>query len=119
MRRMTLLAGCGLLYLLLAGRDARAQTPEPPEAPESVAVYSITDQMLEVRWSSSDFAATTGYKVQWKSGDEEYDPARQVWVDPKWYTGCTTEPLRYCPSKAVTRAQMATFLTRALDLAQP
>ena len=31
--------------------------------------------------------------------------------------GCATEPLRYCPDSPVTRAQMATFLTRALDLA--
>ena len=30
--------------------------------------------------------------------------------------GCTTEPLRYCPGQSVTRAQMATFLARALGL---
>ena len=30
--------------------------------------------------------------------------------------GCKTEPLNYCPSKSVTRAQMATFLARALGL---
>ena len=30
--------------------------------------------------------------------------------------GCTTDPLRYCPKKAVTRGQMATFLARALGL---
>ena len=30
--------------------------------------------------------------------------------------GCASEPLRYCPDKPVTRAQMATFLTRALKL---
>ena len=30
--------------------------------------------------------------------------------------GCATGPLRYCPQQAVTRAQMATFLTRAFDL---
>ena len=30
--------------------------------------------------------------------------------------GCATNPLRYCPKKAVTRAQMATFLARALGL---
>ena len=30
--------------------------------------------------------------------------------------GCLTEPLRYCPDESVTRAQMATFLVRALDL---
>ena len=29
-------------------------------------------------------------------------------------SGCRTEPLRYCPSRATTRAQMATFLVRAL-----
>ena len=30
--------------------------------------------------------------------------------------GCTTEPLQYCPDRPVTRAQMATFLARALNL---
>ena len=30
--------------------------------------------------------------------------------------GCKTEPLRYCPEQPVTRAQMATFLSRALGL---
>ena len=31
-------------------------------------------------------------------------------------TGCTQDPLAYCPSNPVTRAQMATFLARALEL---
>ena len=30
--------------------------------------------------------------------------------------GCETEPLQYCPHDPVTRAQMASFLVRALDL---
>ena len=30
--------------------------------------------------------------------------------------GCATDPLRYCPEKSVTRAQMASFLTRAFGL---
>ena len=30
--------------------------------------------------------------------------------------GCDTDPLRYCPEQAVTRAQMAAFLVRAIDL---
>ena len=34
-------------------------------------------------------------------------------------TGCAQQPLRYCPSQPVTRAHMATFLTRALDLTTP
>ena len=31
--------------------------------------------------------------------------------------GCATEPARYCPSTDTTRAQMATFLARALGIA--
>ena len=31
-------------------------------------------------------------------------------------SGCGTGPARFCPSDSVTRAQMATFLTRAFDL---
>ena len=30
--------------------------------------------------------------------------------------GCKTDPVRYCPDRPVTRAHMATFLVRALDL---
>ena len=30
--------------------------------------------------------------------------------------GCATEPLRYCPDRPVTRAQMATFIARALSI---
>ena len=32
--------------------------------------------------------------------------------------GCKREPLRYCPDRPVTRAQMATFLVRAFNLAE-
>ncbi|MYH42447.1 MAG: S-layer homology domain-containing protein [Acidimicrobiaceae bacterium] len=34
-------------------------------------------------------------------------------------TGCSTQPPRYCPNQPVTRAQMATFLARALNLQPP
>ena len=30
--------------------------------------------------------------------------------------GCQTEPARYCPDREVTRAEMATFLARSLDM---
>ena len=30
--------------------------------------------------------------------------------------GCSSEPLRFCPDDPVTRAEMATFLVRALNL---
>ncbi len=33
--------------------------------------------------------------------------------------GCATGPARYCPSDSVTRGQMATFLTRAIERGQP
>jgi len=32
--------------------------------------------------------------------------------------GCVSEPLQYCPDKPVTRAEMATFLARALGLVE-
>ena len=32
--------------------------------------------------------------------------------------GCATDPLRYCPDRSVTRAQMATFLARTLGLVE-
>ena len=36
--------------------------------------------------------------------------------DRKITIGCKLDPLRYCPDRPVTRAQMASFLVRALDL---
>ena len=33
--------------------------------------------------------------------------------------GCRQVPLRYCPDSPVTRAQMASFLVRALNLPTP
>ena len=43
-----------------------------------------------------------------------------VWLAESGITvGCSQEPLRYCPDRSVTRAQMASFLARALDLETP
>ena len=33
--------------------------------------------------------------------------------------GCATNPLRYCPSNAVSRAEMAAFIVRAWNLPLP
>ena len=33
--------------------------------------------------------------------------------------GCNSDPLRYCPNDSITRAEMASFLVRALDLPTP
>ena len=67
--------------LLAITLEAFAQT-QVPDAPTSVAVYSIESQKLEVRWSSSDAASTNSFKVQWKSESEEFDSSRQLTSDP-------------------------------------
>ena len=50
----------------------------------------------------------------------EQDPAAVLAAEALYRVGvtigCATEPLRYCPDRPVTRAQMATFITRALSL---
>ena len=54
-----------------------------PDAPTGVAVYVYSTQTLEIRWSSSDAADTTSFKIQWKSGTDNYDSTRQLTVsDP-------------------------------------
>ena len=58
-----------------------AQT-DVPDVPTGVAVYSIRSTELEVRWSTSDAASTTSFKIQWKSGSEEFDSSRQLSSDP-------------------------------------
>ena len=70
-----------LAVFLLDGGWASAQT-DVPDAPTAVAVYSIESQKLEVRWSTSDAASTTSFKIQWKSGSEEFDSSRQLSSDP-------------------------------------
>ena len=67
------------MFLLLAAIAAAADTPA---APAALAAYGTRSQELEVRWSSSDYAAVTGFKVQWKSGTQEYDSTRQAVADP-------------------------------------
>ena len=54
----------------------------PPPAPEAVQVYIYVTGKLEVRWSAAESALTTGFKVQWRSGDQEWDESRSDEVDP-------------------------------------
>ena len=67
--------------LLATTTGVFAQT-DVPDAPTAVAVYSIESQKLEVRWSTSDASSTTSFKIQWKSGSEEFDSSRQLTSDP-------------------------------------
>ena len=48
--------------------------------------------------------------------DEWWSPYAERLAKLEVTAGCKTEPLRYCPDRSVTRAQMATFLVRAFDL---
>ncbi|MCY4364802.1 MAG: cadherin domain-containing protein [Chloroflexi bacterium] len=76
-----LIVGALIATLLATAPGASAQT-DVPDAPTDVAVYTYKSQQLEVRWSSTDADSTASFKVQWKSGSEEYDSTRQVTSDP-------------------------------------
>ena len=71
----------GSVVAVLVNAPAALAQSTVPDAPTAVAAYSIESQMLEVRWSSSD-SSITMFKVQWKSGSEEFDSSRQVSADP-------------------------------------
>ena len=49
--------------------------------------------------------------------DEWWAPYVERLAELEVTVGCRVEPLRYCPDRPVSRAQMASFLTRAFDLA--
>ena len=50
--------------------------------------------------------------------DEWWMPYVERLADLGITVGCTQNPLRFCPDQTVTRARMASFLVRALDLAE-
>lgn len=50
-------------------------------------------------------------------GAEWWAPYVERLADLEVTTGCAADPLRFCPDDPVTRAQMASFLVRAFDLA--
>ena len=61
--------------LKYAGMDTTAQfAMQPPGIPTSVTV-TVQEDTLDVRWTAASYA--TGYKVQWKSGDQSYAASRQ------------------------------------------
>ena len=48
--------------------------------------------------------------------DAGYGPSTERMYDLGITTGCGTDPLRYCPDAPVSRAQMASFIARAVGL---
>ena len=70
-----------IAIFLAVATETFAQT-DLPDAPTDVAVYTYSSGKLEVRWSSTDAESTDSFKIQWKSGSEEFDSSRQNSVDP-------------------------------------
>ena len=48
--------------------------------------------------------------------DEWWAPYVERLAELEITVGCKTQPLQYCPDQAVSRARMATFLVRAVDI---
>ena len=64
--------------LKYAGMDTTTQyAAQPPGVPQGVTLTQSLDTLI-VRWSAVNYA--TGYKVQWKSGEENYAASRQASV---------------------------------------
>ena len=76
------LALAASIAIFLAIASAAFSQTDVADAPTDVAVYSIESQKLEVRWSTTNAAFTTSFKIQWKSGSEEFDSSRQLLSDP-------------------------------------
>ena len=86
--------------------DPLRYCPDDPVTREQMATFLVRAFGLDAA-PSAGFADTEG-----STHEENIDALAAAGVTE----GCKTDPLRYCPQQAVTRAQMATFLVRALDL---
>lgn len=80
--------------------------PHDPIERSVMAVWLIRALGASPDADSSRFADVDA--SQW------WSPFAEELADRGITRGCATGPLRYCPDSAVTRAQMATFLHRAL-----
>ena len=84
--------------------------PRDPAARWAVAVWivRVIDGPVPPAVSESRFADV--------DDDEWWMPYVERLADLGVTAGCRTNPLRFCPSGTVTRAEMASFLVRAFDL---
>ncbi len=103
--------------LKYAGLDTTAQFALQPSIPTGVAVTSNGDT-LYVHWRAASQA--TGYTVQWKSGMQSYDAARQATTTATRYkialTSGTTYTVRVIASKTGVRDGTSGEVMRAPGL---
>ena len=85
--------------------------PDQPVSRAQMATFLARALNLEVPSGSAGFADVDASSVH--AANIEALFAAGV------TTGCQSEPLRFCPDQPVSRAQMATFLARALNLEVP
>ena len=89
------------------GCAAAAFCPEETVTRSQMATFLVRAFDLRAALSPAGFADTAG-----TTHETNIDAVAAANIT----TGCKTGPLRYCPQSPVTRAQMATFLARALNL---
>ena len=75
-----------------SGISAATEAVKPAQVPDSPRNLEVTNDEngeLSLSWdapTSDDGPAVTGYKVRWKSGNEEYDPSREAVVSSLSHT---------------------------------
>ena len=93
------------------GREPLRYCPARPVTRAQMASFLARALGLEPPGESAGFVDVDASGVHAPSIDALFAAGVTV--------GCGREPLRYCPAEPVTRAQMASFLARALGLEPP
>jgi Leucine-rich repeat (LRR) protein len=115
-----------LRVLSLSCNALRGTVPTAVIAIEALTVLNLQGN-AELALSADELPGragltlTRGGPCQWEDFvDVDAGGVHAASIDALWdagiTVGCGSEPLRYCPEDPVTRAQMASFLRRALDL---
>ena len=93
------------------GREPRRFCPDQPVTRAQMATFLARALNLEAPSGSAGFADADPSGVHTANIEALFAAGITV--------GCGREPRRFCPDQPVTRAQMATFLARALNLEAP
>ena len=71
-----------LALLLTAALASLARASHPPPTGVTVSPPPWDPTALNVGWTASTDTGVSGYKVQWKSGTQDYDPSRENMLGP-------------------------------------